>query len=272
MTGGLPGIRDLRAVESGWLPQPALAGYGAALLAMVPAGLVWARRDPRRVDGEPVALKPTRFALSIGAYMLTASATFALVRPERRSALPARATVWMMTSGSTVELACILLQAARARRSHFNDSTPGDAAIYATMGAFAVLFIGGVFPLAWEIARRPGGPVDRVNLQATVAGLLMTGLVGGGTGGLMSAKRRRAIGQQGRRLPLLGWYLSGGDLRVPHFLGIHAMQALPMIAAGAKIVSPRRAPLLFGVGAVAYGLLTAGLLYRALTAKPAAKD
>lgn len=59
---------------------------------------------------------------------------------------------------------------------------------------------------------------------------------------------------------------------MPHFLGIHAMQALPIIAVGAKVLSPRRAPSLFGLGAVAYGLLTAGLLYRALSAKPAAKE
>jgi len=252
-----------------WFPQRALTRCGVALLALVPAGVVWTWRDPRKVAGEAVATKPTRFALSIGAYMLTASAMFTYVRPERRSALLPRAAVWTMVVGSTVELSCIVLQAARARRSHFNRSTPGNAAIYSVMGAFAVLFIGAVLPLAWEIARLPDEHADRNMVQATVAGLLMTFVAGGGTGALMSAQGRHAIGRENARLPLFGWNMTGGDIRVPHFFGIHAMQALPMIAASANALSPRRAKPLFVVGALAYGLLTAGLLYQSLRGKPA---
>ena len=251
-----------------WFPQPVLTVYGSALLILVPAGVVWSRRDPRSVDGEAVALKPTRFALSIGLYMLTASAMFSFVRPERRSAFLPSAAVWMMVVGCTVELSCIFLQAARARRSHFNTSTRGDAAIYAAMGAFAVLFIGAVLPLAWEIARRPAEHADPNMVRATVAGLLATFIVGSGTGAMMSARSEHAIGREKARLPLFGWNLTGGDVRAPHFFGIHAMQALPMIAAGANVLSSRRAGSLFVAGALAYGLLTGGLLYQALRGKP----
>ena len=272
MTGHSPGVPDVTDIANGWFWQPALAGYGAALLALVPFGAVWAWQDPRTVEGEPVAFKPTRFALSISVYMLTAAAMFEYVRPERRSTMLPQASVWMMIAGSTVELACITYQATRARRSHFNSSTPADAAIYATMGMFAVLFIGAVFPLALEIACWPDGQADRTMVQAIVAGLLVTGLVGGGTGGLMSAKGRRTIGRHGRGLPLLGWSMSGGDLRVPHFLGIHAMQALPFFAAAARAFSPPQALNLFGLGATAYVLLTMGLLHRALNAEPATRN
>jgi len=252
-----------------WFPQRVLAAYGVALLALVPAGVVWAWRDPRNVDGEVIAVKPTRFALSIGVYMLTASAMFSYVRPERRSAFLPSAVVWMMVVGSTVELSCIVLQAARARRSHFNTSTRGDAAIYSAMGAFAVLFIGAVLPLGWEIARRPAEHADPTMVRATVAGLLETFIVGGGTGAFMSARSGHAIGRERARLPVFGWNMTGGDVRAPHFFGIHAMQALPMIAAGANVLCSRRAGSLFVAGALAYGLLTAGLLCQALRGKPA---
>jgi len=107
--------------------------------------------------------------------------------------------------------------------------------------------------------------------RAIVAGLLMTVVVGGGTGGLMSAKGRHTIGRESARMPLLGWDMSGRDIRVPHFFGIHAMQALPMIAACTRAFSPKRGKAVFAVGAVAYGLLTASLLHRALSAKTEAK-
>ena len=235
-----------------WFPQRVLAGYGLALLLSVPAGVIWLWRDKRTFGGEHVAVKPTRFALSIGIYMLTGSAMFSAVRPEGRATFLSKAAVGMMVVGSTVELAGIVGQAMRARRSHFNMSTRIDSAIYAVMGPFAVLFIGAVLPLAWEIARRPGENIDPVMVKAIVTGLLATFVVGGGTGAMMGRRNAHAVGPEKSRLPLFGWSMTGGDIRAPHFFGIHAMQALPMIAAGSIILSPRRQGPIFAAGALGH--------------------
>ncbi len=251
-----------------WFPQRGLAWCGLALLILVPVGLAWAALDPRTVNGEAVGLKPTRFALSIGVYMLTASWMVGYVRPERQTSMPVSATVWMMIVGCGVELSLITLQAIRARQSHFNISTPADAGIYATMGLFAVLFIGAVLPLAWEIARRPRLGVDPVMVWAIVAGLTLTFLIGGGTGGYMSRLSNHAVGSKGSQLPLLGWSFRSGDIRIPHFFGIHAMQALPLIAGIAQLARGRTGALLFALGALAYGVLTLGLLHQALNGQP----
>lgn len=177
-----------------------------------------------------------------------------------------------MLVGCGVELCCIVLQAAQARRSHLNRFTPADAAVYATMGAFALLFVGAVLPLAWEIARRPDVQADRQVAMASVLGLAATFVFGGGTGALMSARNGHGVEREHARLPLFGWSMTGGDLRAPHFLGIHAMQALPMMAAGAKALSARRTRPLFAVGATTYRVLTAGLFYQALRGNPIARS
>lgn len=256
-------ILSIATVEK-WLPQRELAWGGAGFLLLVPIGIAWGALDGRTVDDEVVALKPIRFALSIGVYMLTASWMFGYVQPQRLASTPALAATGMMLVGSAVEFLLILVQAVRGRQSHFNTDTPADAAIYAAMGVFAVLFVGAVLPLAWEIARHPRGVVDPNMIVAIVAGLSLTFVAGGGTGALMSRASGHAVRPAGTSLPLLGWSLDGGDLRIPHFLGIHAMQALPLLAGIARWLQPRFSGLLFAAMTAGYIMAAAALLRAAL--------
>ena len=74
----------------------------------------------------------------------------------------------------------------------------------------------------------------------------------------------------GPGLPGTGWSLAHGDLRVPHFLGLHAMQVLPVVALllTRRRGSDARAVRLTFVAAGSYFALFALLLVQALSGSP----
>jgi len=249
--------------------QRPLALYGLALLMLALVGAALQTVDPRVLaSGVNVWVKPVKFLVSVGVFALTAAWFFGYIRPERRSALLPRMVVVMLIGAGSLELLWIGWQAGNGLESHFNNDTPFFNLMYALMGLFAVILIGSTLPLAWEIARRPRAGTRPDFIAAVVIGLLLTFLLGGGLGGYMSAQPGHNVGATGGHVPLFGWNRSGGDLRIAHFLGIHAEQAIPILAALASPFAARtRWRLLIG-GAAAYAALTVALFVQAVSGAP----
>ena len=131
-------------------------------------------------------------------------------------------------------MAIIIGQAARGVRSHFNTDTPFDAGLFSVMGATIVVLWLATLAVALRFLREPGrdraaGTAVRLGLFVALLGLL--------EGFVMVALNGHSVGvaDGGPGLPLVGWSTTGGDLRIAHFVGMHALQGLPLLAAALTV-------------------------------------
>jgi hypothetical protein len=210
------------------------------LLAVAMVGLV---ADPRLVTGAPAWLKPAKFAVSVAIYCLTLAWTFTFI-PEWRNTKR-----WVGAIAAFVfvlELAIINLQAWRGTASHFNVSTTLNTVLFSVMGT--AIGLQTLTSIAVVVALWRQRFSDKALGWSLRLGLAIS-IVGSSTGGLMTrptAEQRVSIADGhrptlvgahtvgapdgGAGFPGTGWSTEHGDIRVPHFVGLHAFQLLPLIA------------------------------------------
>lgn len=202
------------------------------VLVIAAVGLV---ADPRQITGNPAWLKPLKFAVSIAVYCATLAWLLTLVEGRRRLVQTA---AWATGVALALELALIVLQVVRGTASHYNNSTPFDAAVFQIMGAMLPAVYGGAVVTAVLLTRQLGLPPIlasgiRGGLVVCLVGMaqavLMLGNSGYADAGMLGA---HTVGgtDGGAGLPITGWSTQHGDLRVAHFVGLHALQVLPLLA------------------------------------------
>jgi hypothetical protein len=236
-----------------------------AALSVLTAVLVVA--DPRVLLGAPLWVKPLKFSLSI--MLLSAALAWMLARlPEGGM----RRTGWLIVVGAGVEQVIIVGQAARGVRSHFNDDTVFDAALFGIMGATITAVWLATLAVALRFLRGPA--TDPVTTSAVRLGLVI-GVLGMAVGFLMPIEGAHAVGvaDGGPGLPFVGWSTTGGDLRIGHFAGMHALQLMPLLAAGLTALNPHRLDRtarvrIVRVAAAGYAGLVALVTWQALRAQP----
>ena len=225
-----------------WAADRLLTGSGLFLLALLIPMAFGLLLDPREIGGAPAWLKPAKFALSLGVYSLTLAWVFTYLTDRPRSRrIVGRITAVVML----VEVAIIALQAARGTTSHFNVGAPLDAILFSIMGI--AIFVQTFASVAVATALWRQRFADRAFGWALRLGMTMT-IVGALTGGLMTRPTDAQLAEAsasgrivlagahtvgapdgGPGLPVTGWSTRHGDLRVAHFVGLHAIQLLPML-------------------------------------------
>jgi uncharacterized membrane protein YhaH (DUF805 family) len=251
----------------------------AAMAVLTLVFLVLVFVDGRTLDGLPIWIKPMKFAISFALYAFV----WAWLLSLRHRA--GRVSWWMGTAlvvAAFAEVALIAFQAARGRHSHFNEATPLDASLWIAMGVtIGVLMLANLVAAIFVIVDRQ---TDRVSTWTVRLGLVISTL-GVASGGLMvtgvpgqtwaedfAGAHSVGVADGGPGLPVVGWSTIGGDLRVPHFVGMHALQLLPLFALLLVALSARFAVLrheevrlrLVLIAGGAYACLFLLLLWQAL--------
>jgi hypothetical protein len=255
-------------------PLAAVTGLMLAALVASAAGLIV---DPRTIAGAPAWLKPAKFAASTAIYAATLAWVFSYLPEWRRTR---RIAGWTTATVFVLEVAIIDLQAWRGTTSHFNVSTPLDTILFGIMGAaIAVQTIAAaaVVVALWRqrFADAAVGWTLRAGMTLTLVGAATGGLMTRPTDGQLAAARAthqmtvsgaHTVGAPDGApgIPGTGWSREHGDLRVPHFVGLHAMQALALVAVVIRRRSRAAAATLVRVAAVSYAVLFAILLWQAL--------
>jgi hypothetical protein len=224
--------RGPRAAAAGVLTaarrgHPGLFWLALVLGVLAGATAVGVALDDRVVLGDPVWLKPLKFALSFGLYALALAWMLGALDRGRRTG---QAVGWVLVAASAVEVGVIAVQAGRGRRSHFNEETALDGSLYSLMGAtVALIWLATAVVAVLLLRQHLADPAMRWAIRLG----LFVSLLGMALGMLMVGGGAHAVGvaDGGPGVPLFGWSTVGGDLRVGHFVGIHALQVLPLLAA-----------------------------------------
>lgn len=244
-----------------------LSGIGFLVAAAVFAGLTLF--DSTQILGINRWIKPLKFSSSIAIYLLTL-AIYLYFQPnfEKSKNLVAWGAIITMVG----EMVLITMQAARGTTSHFNVAKSFDEAVFAAMGLMIVVnsLLVAYLTILYFLA-------DFALPDSIVWGLrfgLILFLLGSVQGGYMASQTGHAvsIADGGAGLPFVNWSTEGGDLRVAHFLGLHALQIVPIFALGFQYFHKKfafPAPVIITAGfAIIYFGLFSFLFVQAVRGKP----
>ena len=230
-----------------------LCWFAAAMVGLAVVSAVGYFVDDRILVGVPIWAKPLKFSVSFALYSISlAWMVSRFARPRRRRIAWWTGTV--LVGASSLEMVAIVGQVIRGEQSHFNDSTPFNHAVFLSMGGLVSVIFTATIAIAVMLTRdsptadRAATWAVRLGLALSVAGMSVGFLILRPTDAQLAQgadapiRGAHSVGviDGGPSLPLLGWSTTGGDLRIPHFVGMHALQILPLLAIALTLIPAAR--------------------------------
>ena len=233
--------------------------FGLACLVLSVLFLILAKTTTTQVYGVNAWYKPFKFAFS--------TFTFAWAMGWYCAYLPSFNVSlfnWTVIILLGFEIAYIALQAGKGQLSHYNLSTPVYAALFSMMALAAsavtiyTAYVGYLF-FSNSFPELPTYYVWAIRLSIVLFVIFSF------EGFAMGSRLSHTVGapNDNSNLFILGWSKTVGDLRVSHFIGMHALQVLPILS----FYVMKNTKLTIAVAFV-YGLLALLTLLQALKGKP----
>ncbi|WP_374951834.1 hypothetical protein [Mucilaginibacter sp.] len=201
--------------------------FGLMCLLTAAVLIVIARGSQLQVTGSNAWYKPIKFALSISVFCFTMGWFCWYLQMPRQVSIYSWATIIFLA----FELVYITYQAARGQQSHFNRSTPLYSVLYTGM-AFAATAVTlhtayiGILFCSRSFPQLPDYYLFSIRLS------IFLFVIFAFEGALMGGMNAHTIGgpDGSRGIPFLNWSRQFGDARIAHFIGMHALQVLPLLA------------------------------------------
>lgn len=230
-------------IRAGALHRP-LAVLAACMAVLSVVAAIGVILDDRTLVNASIWLKPFKFTVSIAIYALTLAWMISLLPKARRWGW------WMGTlvaAGLAADMVLLMWQIIfRGRQLHFNHADPTDKLINnilpaATYLIWAATLVVALFLLFQRLPDKAQAAGVRMGLTVALVGLALGMLMFLPTAGQQAAldagvkpsivgAHSMGVPDGGPGLPVLGWSTVGGDLRIPHFVGMHALQLMPLFA------------------------------------------
>ncbi len=182
--------------------------------------------DSFEISGVSRWLKPAKFYTTLCILVWTFAWLMHYLTNKKKVAI----FTWFIIITMAVENGLILLQAVRKTTSHFNISHYFDGIVFMIMGIFIGIFTLTVVFILIAFFQQKKIDISYAYLWGIRCGLFIF-LLASMEGGYMISIMKHSIGgaDGSPGLPLMNWSKQYGDLRIAHFLGIHALQLLPFL-------------------------------------------
>jgi hypothetical protein len=215
-------FRELDATD------PLLSRLGWALLLVVPVFAALAFFVPGAALVNPW-IKPIKFSMSFSTFASTISLLLLALRIPK----------WQLTLARRAIAASVALEilslAAQAWRSayHLSGRSLWDTSLAQMTNSMVMVNTAIVcWMLALFCANRVRTEQIDWPMVAAIRYSIVIFLAGNAIGGYMLARGSHTVGvaDGGAGLPFVNWSAIGGDLRIAHFIAIHAIQIVPLFA------------------------------------------
>lgn len=205
-----------------------LARLGWVLMLAVPVFAAAGLMDTHTALSLSPWIKPIKFAISFATFVWTTSLFLTTLR------IPAwqrRLARQVMAASVVAEMLCLTAQAWRnvpLGRGDFTDYliAQGTTAMVSINTLITVWLLCAFCGKRERIKIADYAQIVAIRLSIAIF------LVGNAVGGYMLARGSHTVGAAdgGPGLPFINWSTVGGDLRIAHFIAIHAIQIVPLFA------------------------------------------